>query len=95
MNIKNTQNTQENAVEHSYIEFSIFQTHAILQLPFSIKTISLPPLTERDRTWRTSGLLGTENYMKKARFACIIACVAHRRYAKHVVWFARKILYII
>ena len=29
MNIKSTQNTQENVVKHSFIEFSIF--HAILQ----------------------------------------------------------------
>ena len=39
MNNKSTQNTQENVVKHSFIEFSIF--HAILQQRFSIKSISL------------------------------------------------------
>ena len=44
--------------------------------------------------WSISGLPGAKNYMKKARFARVIVRVAHRRYAKHVARFARKILYI-
>ena len=39
MNNKSTQNTQENVVKYSFIEFSGF--HAILQQRFSIKLISL------------------------------------------------------
>ena len=39
MNNKSTQNTQENVVNYSFIEFSGF--HAILQYRFSIKSISL------------------------------------------------------
>ena len=35
----NNKNTQENVVKHSFIEFSIF--HAIFQLRFSIKSVSL------------------------------------------------------
>ena len=38
-NNKSTQNTQENVVKYSFIEFSVF--HAILQLRFSIKSINL------------------------------------------------------
>ena len=43
--------------------------------------------SRHQKNGRTSGLPGAKNYMKKAR-------CAPRRYAKHVAWFARKILYI-
>ena len=53
MNNKSTQNTQENVVKYSFIEYSIF--HAILQKQFSIKLLSKSPLNEKsiilDRTY--------------------------------------------